>query len=190
MILFTYSSNENQNFEILQDFLFLKFPNEYVKECCDFCSCGRKTNEISLLFLENEIRVFYSLPRKDEFDTILLNNKYDFRDFLYELYNLLTGDIDISVHLSDNNIRYSDNCIKMCFLEDVKDDMINFFKNKNEVNCSLHTSPYFSKDILVTIHTYDDELSSVTKIIDGSQKNNFVPRFFTLVRLLSIGDEK
>ena len=74
MILFTYSSNENQNFEILQDFLFLKFPNEYVKECCDFYSCGRKTNEISLLFLENEIRVFYSLPRKDEFDTILLNS--------------------------------------------------------------------------------------------------------------------
>ena len=105
MLLITYSFKKNQNFELLQDFLHNEFSSNYIKHCQNFFECGRKSTEISFLFLEKEIHIFYSIPKCDEYDIILANKPCNIKEFMLKLHNMFDGDIDLSAHLSYNNIK-------------------------------------------------------------------------------------
>ena len=105
MLLITYSFKKNQNFELLQDFLHNEFSSDYIQHCRNFFECGRKTTEISFLFLEKEIHIFYSIPKCDEYDIVLINKPCNIKEFMIKLHNIFDGDIDLSAHLSYNNTK-------------------------------------------------------------------------------------
>lgn len=192
MLLITLSSNQSQNFDKIQNFLLDKFNKNFVKNCENFTLYGRKTSEISFLFLERETHVFYSLPKCDEYDTIFLPDNFNFKIFINEIYKLLEGNIDISAYISYNNIRLVNtqkDCIFKCLPSEIKNEksILSLF-NKETINmsCLLHTTPYETQEILVTINTYDYFVSSITNVIDCNV-NDFQTKFFNLVARLMYG---
>jgi hypothetical protein len=190
MLLITYSTDIPQDFGYIQTLLNNIFSNEYQKECTNFVSCGRKTTEISFLFLEKEIRVFYSIPRCDEYDIISTNDGISIKDLMLKVYNALIGNVAISAHLSYIHNPSPKQYIHLYLPEDCKTDnpeVNNYFRQNNNLSCYLYTAPYDTKEIQFVLHTYDDILSSITNTIDGSQKTDFIPRFFSLVTLLMYG---
>ena len=191
MLLITYSFKKNQNFELLQDFLHNEFSSDYIQHCQNFFECGRKTTEISFLFLEKEIHIFYSIPKCDEYDIVLINKPCNIKEFMIKLHNIFDGDIDLSAHLSYNNTKCPKKYLFFYLPQEFKTDdkeMLSLFEDEGFVpSCSLYTSPHDSKEIQFVLNTYDEFQTSIFNIIDGSNKDDFIPRFFSLVSLLMNG---
>lgn len=189
MLLITYSSTVNQDFNIIQNFLSQKFADTYVKRCTVFNSAGRNTTEISFLFLEKEVKVFYSIPRCDEYDTFILENRNSMQKLLMDIFNLFADEVSVSAHLHDT-LPSSKQYIHLYLPEDCKTDcpeLNTFFRNHNNLDVHLRIYPSETKEIQLILHTYDELISSITNVIDGSNKIDFIPRFFSLVILLMYG---
>ena len=191
MLLITYSTDIPQDFDYVQEVLANIFSDKYQKKCTNFILCGRKKTEISFLFLEKEIRVFYSIPRCDEYDVISIDKGISIKDLMLKINNTLTGNIAVSAHLSYVHNPSPKKYIHLYLPEDCKTDNpeVNaYFRQSNDnLSCYLYTAPYDTKEIQFVLHTYDDIISSITNTIDGSQKTDFIPRFFSLVTLLMYG---
>lgn len=190
MLLLTYSFNTQQNFSEIQNFFNDRFGNNYIKNCQEFNSCGRKQTEISFLFLEKELHIFYSIPKCDEYDIIYIERPCNIKDFMLELYNVFDGDIDIIVHIPNMNHNNTKKFINKFFPKETQEDLkdIENIIKKDDFypSCSFYTSPYMSNDIQFVFNTYDELQSSILNTIDGSNENNFLPSFFNLVSLLFV----
>lgn len=192
MLLLTLSSNQSQNFDKVQNYFIDNFNENFIKNCENFTSYGRKTKEISFLFLEKETHIFYSLPKCDEYDILILPSNFNIKPFINEIYKLLEGNIDISAYISYNNIRLENaqkDCIFRCLPENMRNEksILSLF-NKETINmsCVLYVMPYETQEILITINTYDYFISSITNIIDCNV-NDFLTKFFNLVVRLMYG---
>lgn len=191
MLLITYSFKKPQNFDLLQSFLHNEFSDNYVKYCTDFFVCGRKSTEISFLFLEKEMHIFYSIPKCDEYDIVCFDKPCNVKEFMLKLHNIFEGDIDLSAHLSYNNIKCPKKYLFFYLPQEFKTDdrdVLDLFENDDfSPSCSLYTSPHDSKEIQFVLNTYDEFQASIINVIDGTNKEDFIPRFFALVSLLMNG---
>ena len=177
-----------QNFEEFQDFLKSTFQQAYQKQCKNFNEYGRLQNQISLLFIENEIRIFYSIPKCEECDIVVIEEAIQIKKVLQIIYNWFSGNIDLSAHITYNDIDCPIEKLYYYLPDNWKqgeDNIMGFLKkNSNIISCSLCTSPSISKEILFTVNTYDMDKASIFNVIDGNTKNDFIPRFFSLVSIL------
>lgn len=191
MLLMTYSFDEKQNFDLIQEFLHNKFSSNYLQQCKDFFECGRKSTEISFLFLEKEMHIFYSIPKCDNYDVVYFDKPCNIKDFMLELYNMFNCNIDISAHISKMNFKNTEKFVKKFFPKNNQNIMAEIEKIMQDENfspaCSFYASPYTSKDIQFVFNTYDELQSSIFDVIDGNTENNFLPNFFYLVSLLLYG---
>ena len=189
MLLVTFDFETAQDFSITQNFFLQHFHNQYEKRCINFTECGRKENEISFLFIEKAIRIFYSIPKCEEYDTIIVDDNFDTQSFLTKCHETFCGNIDLSAHISYTEKTCPAKTIFHYVPDEWKDtdeELLNYLLNNEEgVSCSLYTSPNTSKEILFMLNTYDEDMASIPNTIDGKNKSDFIPRFFSLVSILN-----
>ncbi len=192
MVLITYSFEQEQNFQSLQQYFLDSFGQSYQKLCHNFMHSGHSDTEVAFLFVNNELRIFYSIPRYDEFDIISFNETCNVKEFMLKLLELLSGDATITAHISYDGTYACPKKYLLLYLPpeyktDDSDTLECLLNEDRTISCSLYTAPHISKEIQFVLNTYDDIQSSIINTIDGSQKDNFLPRFFSLVSLFMYG---
>lgn len=192
MVLITYSFEQEQNFYNLQQYFLDAFGQSYQKSCHNFMQSGHSNTEVAFLFINNELRVFYSIPRYDEFDTISFNETCNVKDFMLKLLEVLDGNATIAAHINYDKSFVCPQKYLLLYLPteyktDDNDTLTCLLNEDRAISCSLYTAPHISKEIQFVLNTYDDIQSSIINTIDGSQKDNFLPRFFSLVSLFMYG---
>lgn len=195
MILTILSSTQDFDFLKIQSIIKNKFKNN-VKISCNFIDndCNHSYNEISVLFAENSIKVFYASPRFDAFDEIVSITQEDYQSFLLDICNEFCDDISMSSHLIFPPKSAPFRKIINLFPEEYLNKE-NYSKSisalSEHITCSIHIVPNEHKNnILINFETYNSKISTVSnfKEIDNTEPFNkddsLINNFFNLLTFL------
>ena len=172
------------DFRNLQCFLSKRFAGNSRINCYAFETAGKSCTEVSFLFLINEVRVFYSIPREDLYASFVPNDSCNIAELVVDFYRMFGGDAEVAAHLSYNDIE----CPLQHLSEQISSctnfDGVIIGGLSNEISCSLYASPSTEKEILFVINTYNADIQSVHGVIDKSSESDFISAFFDLIILL------
>ena len=104
MLLLTYSLKQPYDFCNIQHFLSEYFAGNCCLNHYSFGKFGKSCTEISFLFLLNEVRVFYSIPREDLYDSFYLNDSCNITELVINFYSMFGCDAEVSAHISYTDV--------------------------------------------------------------------------------------
>lgn len=166
MILTIFSSSQDNTLQEIQSFIKNKYDNTIIS--CDFIDnyCNHNYNEVSVLFIDNTVEIFYATPRFDLSDKILNVSYKEYCELLTDIYNLFSNDVSVCFHLLYTQKNAPFKRIINLFPEEYLSDK-NYSKSisslSEKITCSAQINPSeFKKCILINFETYNSKISTVS----------------------------